>query len=260
MTTNFSRRYGAALAAVFCALTSTAAAEDALTEASTKPTTPAEATPAQPAPAKIASVVAPDEQPGWGDIVHVQRDFGSWALNCDTRLSTNKRVCFLEQRLSDASASLSWRLMTTDDNRTVVVIAAPKTLDAAQGIRMKFGLEKTIGSFKCGSLCIAVEPFDGAFQSAVLQAKSVSFDFTVTADGKSAPVKLSASMQGLAEAIEAARIDPFGKAAQVKTAAASNPKTAKAEKPKKAQRPKVQDKVTEARTLPETKETADGLY
>ncbi|MCB5205173.1 invasion associated locus B family protein [Neorhizobium sp. T786] len=190
----------------------------------------------------MATLVAAGEAAAPGDIVHVKRPFGPWSLVCDTRLSTNKRVCFLEQIIisNDGKAAVNWRLMTTDDDRTMLVALVPNTVDTDHGLKLETRAldasdhsEKTIREFNCKQSCIAVVPFNGVLQYGLLKATAIKFSFQLKGASPSSYV-LDGSMRGFQDAVNAAAADPFGKLAQRNTKPEPKKADAQPRKPKAA--------------------------
>lgn len=175
-------------------------------------------------PLMLKTLVAADEKVVMGDVITITRPFGDWTLNCDLRLSLNKRLCAVQQVAQNGQAMVLWRLATTDDDKPVVVLSVPKDFVADKGLRMGFsGLEKVIGGndWRCSaSGCVAAFPFDGLLQPAIMSAQVVKFGYSIKDDaGAETEVSAVGSMAGFAQALDAGSKDPFGK-----TVVAESPK------------------------------------
>lgn len=201
-------------------LTSLLCASSFLASASLASAEPEKSTAQQTPPVqeelKLLELVQPGEVVEPGDLVKVERPFDTWSLYCDTRLSTNKRICSIQEYIVDGGGFLFWSLKPTNKGSALVFVL-PSTLDKASGLRIDFGLEKTIPSedWVCTDRCIAVVPFEGLLQNAILRAETVKFSYTIKREDKSHAVALIGNMQGFTKAVHAASNDPFGKAAQL---------------------------------------------
>ncbi|MBA8904136.1 invasion associated locus B family protein [Phyllobacterium sp. P30BS-XVII] len=170
---------------------------------------------------QLASLLEPGETPEWGDLIKVDRPFGSWSLKCDMRPSLNKRLCSTEQVVGDGQTQLvAWRIAMSADYKPIVVFALPPVLNIETGLRIGFsGLEKTIrgSEWSCGSnSCIASFPFEGFVQAAISGAKELSFSYTYREGETNKLVDAKSSMAGFQEALNAAAKDPFGKFVPIK--------------------------------------------
>ena len=174
----------------------------------------------QPAPSlslpKLASLIEPGEIPVAGDMIAITRPFANWALRCDYRLSANKRLCAVEQALSNGQSSLVWRIANSTEDRPVLIVSVDPQMVPAKGVQMTFSeLQKTIpaSDWLCGPRsCITGFPFEGFVSAAIAQAKDVHFTYvSKDASGAEIPVQLHGSMEGFTSAINAGATDPFGK-------------------------------------------------
>lgn len=170
---------------------------------------------------RLASLLTPGETLEWGDLVLVQRPFGSWSLKCEMRPSLNKRLCATEQLVNDGKqARVAWRIAMSDEYKPVIVFSLPALLDVQTGLRIGFsGLEKTISGseWTCGaSGCLASFPFEGFVQAAITNSSNINFSYRVKQDTGFEDVKVTSSMGGFSQALDAAAKDPFGKTVPVK--------------------------------------------
>lgn len=172
---------------------------------------------------KLTSVIEPGEKIEWGDLVRIERPFGTWNLKCDFRPSMNRRNCTAQQITTAAGNALVWRIAMSIEKKPVVLFYLPPTLDVQSGLRLGFsGLEKTIigSEWTCGpDNCTAAFAFSGFVQSAILNTADMKFRFSVKSsanDGALQDISMSAPMAGLTAALDAAATDPFGKTVPVK--------------------------------------------
>jgi len=165
-----------------------------------------------------ASLFKPGETIAQGDLVAVSRLFGDWTMHCEMRLSTNRKICAIEQPVTGEGGGLVWRITESETGSLIVLLSLPTDMLPEQGLHLNFlDLEKTIARrhWQCsGAACLAVLPFDGIVQAAIRQAAEIGFTYTAHADdGQERIVHLSAHMNGFAEALQAIRDNPFGQQA-----------------------------------------------
>ena len=202
---------------------------------------------------KLASLTEPGEEIATGDMITMSRAFDGWSLRCDYRLSQNKRLCSIDQALSNGQSSLVWRIANSVDDRALLILSADPRMVTGKGMRMAFsGLEKTIGKdeWLCGpAACLTGFMFEGFLQAAIANAADVRFTFTAKSpDDKEMPVELLGSMNGFALALKAGATDPFGKMVVAQKANQAEVK----EVPKEADKPQDQKAAAPAAQKPET--------
>lgn len=186
---------------------------------------------------KLASVGIPDQVTQPGDLIRISRKFANWTLRCDVRLSTNNRVCFVEQSGKAKGSGLVWRIAMNEQMKPIAILSMPANLDMSKGVRMTFGgLEKTLehNQFRCGAnACVGGFPFEGFVQKAITSAQNVGFAFTPTS-GESIDIRFS--MAGFNLALDAAARDPFGR--DITRAVAKSAKDKPIQKPAAQAKPK----------------------
>lgn len=165
---------------------------------------------------KLASLTEPGEQIASGDVISINRAFNNWSLRCDYRLSQNKRLCRIEQALSDPNSSVVWQVANSVDDRALLIVSIDPRLVKDKGLRMGFSnLEKTIPAqeWLCSpSACITGFLFEGFLQAAIAHSQSVRFTYSIAGEGdKETTVDLVGSMVGFDMAIKAGATDPFGR-------------------------------------------------
>lgn len=176
---------------------------------------------------RLASLVKPGEVVEPGDLIHVSRAFGTWSLECDQRPSLNKRLCAAQQIVRSGNDALVWRIAMSEEDRPVVVFALPPTLDVKTGLGLEFsgayagrlGFAGRLGSESWGcdaTSCIASFEYAGMEQASISNSPQMIFTYTLVNDGVSRSVRSTAIMSGLAETLDAAAKDPFGKSVPVK--------------------------------------------
>lgn len=206
---------------------------------------------------KLATVAQPGDILSPGDIIKVSRDFSSWTLRCDLRLSTNRRACFVEQGGVAEQSSVVLRIAMNDQNKPIAVVSAPSDTDMSKGIKLKFaGLEKTLDSqlFRCGpQACIGGFYFEGFVQQAILSSASVGFSFSRKNAGD---VNIEMSMAGFSSALDAGAKDPFGRANQHQASGATQEPKRKPATNKKPSAPAPKPVVRNQKTTPKDNQTA----
>lgn len=206
---------------------------------------------------KLATLVEPDEQVAVGDLISITRRFDQWSLLCDYRLSQNKRLCSIEQGLSDGKSSVLWRIANSVDNRALLILSVDPKMVVSKGLRLGFSdLEKTIPEkeWLCNpSACITGFVFDGFLQAAIANSPAIRFSFTKMQDSTEIPIDLLGSMSGFDLALKSGSTDPFGRL-EVSKAAASAAEAPKEQKPAE----KKIDKKAEAPVPPVTEKLAEA--
>ena len=156
-----------------------------------------------------------------GDLVAVSRVFGDWAMHCEMRLSTDRKICAIEQPVTGEGGGLVWRITESEAGPLIVLLSLPSNMLPEQGLHLSFlDLEKTISGkhWQCsGSACLTALPFDGIVQAAIRQATEIGFTYAAhTDDGQERIVHLGARMNGFAEALQTIRENPLVNAFQAK--------------------------------------------
>lgn len=205
---------------------------------------------------KLASLVEPGEQVSSGDMISISRPFEHWSLLCTYRLSQNRRLCSIEQALSNGKSGVVWRVANSVDNRALLIMSVDPKLVAAKGVRLGFSdLEKTIGEkdWLCSpSACLTGFVFDGFLRAAIANSSSIRFSYATAGENNTEiPVDLIGSMTGFDLALKAGSTDPFGRL-EVAKAAAEAPK----EQPKPAE--KKNDKKAEIAAPPAPVQLAEA--
>lgn len=189
----------------------------------------------------LASVVAPGEKPTSGDIMNVSRTFDAWIMQCDFRLSTNRRICGVQQTLSNPDGSLYWRVSLDAAMKPILVLAIPAAADLDAGLTLTLGSVERIlkrDQFRCANnICIAGVPFDAPLSAAIASQPIVPITYKTLAAAKSEAktVRLEAPLNGFSAALDAIAKDPLGREIASKvaatTAAASQKPAKKTPKP-----------------------------
>lgn len=165
-------------------------------------------------PLRLASLVKDGDTPTRGDLVTIERPFGTWKLLCNVRISTNKRICSVEQAVVSDKALFVWRIGMTTTLKPVVIFAMPPNFDADTGLHLGFsGLEKTIRAkeWACnGQSCIAAFPFSGLSQTAIANSRELKFQYSLKVQQSSVVISTTSTMDGFSDALDAASKDPFG--------------------------------------------------
>lgn len=166
----------------------------------------------QNTPLQVASLVEPGEIADPGDILRTTRMFPNWNLNCEVLLSQGKHLCAVELRSVDRSGAqiLSWSIALSASGEPIMVLRMPSDIDRAYGLRMTIGAFTTVlqpqPSDCSPSDCRMVAPFETPLRSLMVSQSKVSF--TLTRGGQT--LKVDAPLDGMAEALDAARRDPIG--------------------------------------------------
>lgn len=192
---------------------------------------------------KLASLVEPGEQVSSGDIITITRPFEHWSLLCTYRLSQNRRLCSIEQGLSNGKSGVVWRVANSVDNRALLILSVDPKLIVAKGVRLGFSdLEKTIAEkdWLCSpTACITGFVFDGFLRAAIANSSSIRFSYATAGENSTeVPVDLIGSMTGFDMALKAGSTDPFGRLEVAKAAAETTkeqPKQAEKKNDKKAE-------------------------
>lgn len=196
---------------------------------------------AQPFPAlpQLASLVAKGERVEAGELISMTRPFDNWILLCDLRLSQNKRLCAVEQVVTDGVSSVRWRVANSVDGKPLLIISVPTNLVTARGMKLSFsGLNKAISEnewFCSEGACVTGFAFDGFIQAAIMHSEGIAFEYAIKTDDGEKVVDLTGTMVGFEEAVSAGATDPFGETKYREAAAkrADEEKKAAAESSKK---------------------------
>ncbi|WP_273794979.1 invasion associated locus B family protein [Brucella intermedia] len=182
---------------------------------------------------RFATVVQTGEITEPGELLQLSRQFENWKLRCDVRLSTKRRVCFVEQDGQADGTGLVWRVATNRENRPIAMFSLPANVDITKGIRLKFAdLEKVLepNLFRCtAQACLGGFYFEGFVQAAIMRSGNVGFSIPLK-DGSAAEIIMP--MTGFTAALDAGGRDPFGNDFQTK--AKTNKVAAGEAQPKKA--------------------------
>jgi len=189
----------------------------------------------QAAATRFATVAEPNETIAAGDLVRVTSYFGAWALVCDNRLSTRRRVCAIEQNLASGNVSLQWRIGLTGDGKPALAFDVSKTVDQRAGLTLRVGKFVTTIPFEnCVATCRAVIPFDGFIQQGVLGGEFVGFGFTIAGSGTAIGADMNGFKQVMAAAqhpIELAAGYQEGSSRPARVASKSKPRAGSAQVP-----------------------------
>lgn len=196
---------------------------------------------AKPIPAlpQLASLVAKGEKVEAGELISMTRPFDNWILRCDLRLSQNKRLCAVEQVVTDGVSSVRWRVANSADGKPLLIISVPTHLVIARGMKLSFsGLDKAISEqewFCNEGACVTGFAFDGFVQAAIMHSEGIAFEYSIKTDEGEKVIDLSGTMAGFEEAVSAGATDPFGETKYREAAAkrAGEEKKAAAESSKK---------------------------
>nr|WP_274706991.1 invasion associated locus B family protein [Allorhizobium sonneratiae] len=145
----------------------------------------------------------------------LQRGFNAWAVRCDIRLSTNKRLCALQQFVGRDNHLVLWRISQTATGKLFVVVSVGPDFDNRKPMTISFkSVDKRIepNDWTCGKTgCIAGFEFTPVIQTAISSSSQVKFSYFVKDQaGQQAPVSIDGSMDGFNEAIAAAT-NPFAR-------------------------------------------------
>lgn len=199
---------------------------------------------------RFATLTKPGDITEPGDILQISRPFEYWNLRCDMRLSTNRRVCHVEQVALQDGATLVWRVATNHENRPVAVLSLPADVDTSKGVRMKFaGLEKVLDAslFRCtANACVGGFYFEGFVQAAIMKSPLVGFSFQ-RKDGNMIDAVLT--MTGFGTALDAGGRDPFAKSLSGKPAKAETTKVKAPPQPKKKAKVAIEPRPVQAEKI-----------
>lgn len=200
--------------------------------------TEAEAQIVATAPIRIAALAADGTAVSPGDLLRTARTFPNWSLNCEVLLSTGKHLCTAELRAIDPQGRqiLSWSFALAADNTPIIVVKVPADIVQAYGVLMMMGADTKFfypTRADCGPFeCVQITALDDNLRNMIASQKQVTFSFM---RGKEI-FRIDAPLQGLSDALDAARRDPVGLVAAQQHAAAAPPVPASAPAKKPAQR------------------------
>lgn len=192
-----------------------------------------------PALPQLASLVAKDERVEAGELISMTRPFDNWILRCDLRLSQNKRLCAVEQVVTDGVSSVRWRVANSTAGKPLLIISVPAHMMTARGMKLSFsGLEKAISEkewFCSEGACVTGFAFDGFVQAAIMHSEAITFEYSINTNEGEKVIELAGTMVGFEEAVSAGAADPFGETKYREAAAkrADEEKKAAAEGSKK---------------------------
>ena len=175
-----------------------------------------------------------------GDLMFISRPFGHWVMRCEWMLSTQKRICSIEQQALVEGVSVVWKIAPQiGDERPLLVIQAPRNMIPAAGMRLSFsGLEKTLPAddwFCTDNGCLSSFPFDGFLGAAITNSPQVSFSFSIDEAGQKKPVQIVGIMDGYKAALNAVTNDPFGSQVRVKAEESAKKKPGETKAPESGQ-------------------------
>ncbi|MGO4449878.1 hypothetical protein AB4Y96_13200 [Phyllobacterium sp. TAF24] len=147
---------------------------------------------------KYAAVIEPGTNVAPGDLAKATFYFGTWNLVCDFLLSTKRRVCVIEQKLTNADIAVVWRLALTANGKPNLVFDVDNTVDRQAGLVLRMGKFLTNVPFQsCDQSCRAVVPFDGVVQQGVLSGELFGIGYTKSGNGAA----VAADMRGFSDAL-----------------------------------------------------------
>lgn len=197
------------------------------------PVAPAQAAPAtaSPPPFTLASVTQPGETLAPGDLMQISRAFDAWTMTCDFRLSTNRRVCSVQQSITSNSGGLIWRVSLDASLNPLLILVIPDAADLDQGVKLSLGsVERVLrrDQWRCLSkMCVAALPYDATMNAAVASQQVIPISYKIA----QTPVNLEAPMKGFTAALDAIAKDPLGRLIASKAATEKPDNAAKPAKP-----------------------------
>lgn len=184
-------------------------------------------------PLKIASLIEPGKAIPPGDLLRTARSFPNWTLNCEVLLSQAKHLCAAELRAVDGQGRqiLSWSFALAADNRPIIVVKVPADVSQSYGVLMLMGPDTKFFNptrADCGAFeCTEVAVLDDSLRNMIASQKQVTFSFM---RGKEI-FRIDAPLEGLSQALDAARRDPVGLVAAQQHAAPAPQVAAAVKKP-----------------------------
>jgi invasion protein IalB len=201
----------------------------------------------------LATLTPPGKVIAPGDLLRTTRMYGGWSLNCEILLSNKTHLCAVEQGiLFDGRRGLNWSIALAADNQPVLVVwIAQATSESETKIsvgELALVRKPTI----CDPMgCQVIIPFDAPLQAAVFKQKNIVFQLNFA--GKD--ITVAGVVDGLGEALTAAKDDPVGLRAFMPSRAADAEKSAeasaKSSKPKARRNASQKEKDGEAGSQPQ---------
>ncbi|NSY71848.1 hypothetical protein G6L35_26145 [Agrobacterium tumefaciens] len=140
-----------------------------------------------------------------GDYAKTIVYFGAWNLVCDHFISGKRRVCVIEQIVSDADVSIQWRLALTTDGKPFLVFDVSSIVDHRAGLVMRLGkFVTTIPFVSCTTTCTGEIAFDRFIEEAMTSGEIIAFGYTKAGLG----VAVIADTRGFKKALEASAKPP----------------------------------------------------
>lgn len=147
---------------------------------------------------QYASVTEPGVVIAPGDFARTTVYFGAWNLVCDYLLSAKRRVCVIEQQLSNSDVTLQWRLGLTKDGKPTLIFDISNTVDREPGLVLRVGKFVTTMPFEdCNQTCRSAIPFDSMIEKAALSGELFGFGYTKAGTGGA----IVADLRGFKEAL-----------------------------------------------------------
>lgn len=140
-----------------------------------------------------------------GDFAKTTIHFGAWNLACDHLISAKRRVCVIEQSLSNSDISMQWRLALTAEGKPFLVFDVSNDVDQQEGVVLRIGkFVSKIPFVSCSKICRGEIAFDRFIEEAMLGGEVVGFGYTKSGAGGA----IVADMRGFSKALAASAKPP----------------------------------------------------
>lgn len=140
-----------------------------------------------------------------GDFAKTTIHFGAWNLVCDHLISAKRRVCVIEQSLSNSDISMQWRLALTAEGKPFLVFDVSSNVDQHEGLVLRVGkFISKIPFVACSTICRGEIAFDRFIEEAMVSGEMVGFGYTKSGAGAA----IVADMRGFTKALDASAKPP----------------------------------------------------